>query len=166
MKNLPGFSLLFAFILAMFIYSGCEQTTGPIENTPINTGQSLNKAFQTRPFTGKYVYSLLSQVNDSVSVYLGTGTATHLGYCTIIDTVIHHYTQTGLTVDGSDWITCASGELLHMTWFMDYYDPTTWVWEISYGTGRFEGVTGNGTYTAGFTPSGDLWVIFTGTLTY
>jgi hypothetical protein len=163
MKTLINLLLMSAFMLLSIILAGCEQTTEPTE---YSGNQQLNKAYQSRPFTGDFIYVFSSQINDSVSTYYATGNASHLGYCTVVDTTIHHYTLTGLTVEGSDWITAANGALVHMTWFMDYFDPTTWVWEIVGGTGRFNGASGSGTYTAEITSTGDLAIRFTGELTY
>ncbi len=163
MKTLVNLLIISVFLTLVIILAGCEQTTEPTQNS---VNQQLNKAYQSRPFTGDFIYLLSSQINDSVSVYYGTGNASHLGYCTIVDTTVHHFTLTGLTVEGNDWITAANGALVHLTWFMDYYDPTTWLWEIVGGTERFTGATGNGTYTAGYTNSGDLWVKFVGSITY
>ncbi len=167
MKKLFQLLIVISVISVGLFSPGCEQLTDPFESTSINGAeQVLNKDYQTRPFSGYIVYTFISQVNDSVQIYQATGTGTHFGHCTVTDTTTHHYTQTGLTVVGSDWITVASGALVHMNWFMDYYDPDTWVWEFKGGTGRFEGLTGGGPFTAGYTPTGDLWVNFTGTITY
>lgn len=169
MKTLICLLVISIFISPAFFFFGCDKITDPMENTTDNqtAGQLLKKAYVPRPFDGTIIYTSSSQVNDSVSVYNGTGTITHLGICTVIDTTVHHYTSTGgLTVDGGDWITAANGAKVHMTWFMDYFDPSTWVWEIDGGTGRFEGATGSGPFTAEFTTTGDLMVRFTGTITY
>ncbi len=163
MKSLGNLLIVCSFISIVIILAGCEQTTEPTE---ISVNQQLNKAYQTRPFSGDFLYVFSSLINDSVAVYYATGNASHLGYCTIIDTTIHHYTLTGLTVEGSDWITAANGALVHMTWFMDYYDPTTWVWEIVGGTGRFSGVSGSGTFTGESTSAGDLAIRYTGEISY
>ena len=168
MKKLFYFLFIISVISVGIFYSGCEQTTEPSTGITNNnaTRDLLSKAYETRPFIAEVVATFMTQVNDSVTVYYGTGTATHWGLFTVIDTVTHHITQTSYTVDGNDWITVANGALVHMTWFADYYDPTTWVWEIIGGTGRFEGATGEGTWTGEFLPSGDLWVRYTGTITY
>ena len=169
MKTLICLLVISIFISLVFFFYGCEKITDPMENTTDNqiTGQMLKKAYVPRPFDGTLIYTFSSQVNDSVSIYIGTGTATHLGLCTVIDTTIHHYTSTGgLTVEGYDCIKAANGSKIYMTWFMDYFDPTTWVWEFNGGTGRFEGATGGGPFTAEFTTTGDLLVRFTGTITY
>lgn len=168
MKTLINILIMNTFIFLVFIFSGCEQITDPADNSASNNASDniLTKEYQARPFVGELIYTYLSQINDSVSVYTGTGNATHFGYCTVVDTTMHHYTLTGLTVEGTDWITTANGSVIHMTWFMDYYDPTTWVWEFHSGTRQFYGVSGSGPFTAAFTSSGDLWVRYTGTITY
>lgn len=163
MKTLIKFLIMNAFILLVFIFSGCEQITQPISETGLN---SLQKAFETRPIKGIFIYTSPTQINDSVFAYTATGNASHLGNCTVLDTVIYHYTPTGVTVDGTDWITVANGSIIHMTWFMDLNNPSTWVWEFVSGTGRFAGVIGNGTFTTEMTGSGDLIVTFLGTITY
>ena len=168
MKKLFYFLFITSVITTGIFYCGCEQTTEPSAGMTNNnaTDQLLNKAYQTRPFAGEFVYVFLLQINDSVQTYYASGTATHFGYCTVIDTTIYHYTQTGLTVEGRDWITVASGELVHEIWFMDYFDPTSWVWEIIGGTGRFAGATGSGSFITDITATGDLWVRWTGSITY
>ena len=168
MKKLFHFLFIISIISVGVFYSGCEQTTEPSTSIKVNNTATdpVNKAYETRPFFAEVIVTLLTQVNDSVSVYTGTGTATHWGLFTVVDSVTHHISQPGFLVDGNDWITAANGALVHMTWFADYYDPSTWVWEITEGTGRFEGATGEGTWTGEFLPSGDLWVRYTGTITY
>ena len=122
MKTLIKFLIINAFILMVYIFSGCEQITDPVDNSATDNN-TLNKAYQTRPFVAEVVATFLTQVNDSVTVYFGTGHATHWGRFTVMDTVTHHINQTSYTVDGNDWITVANGDLVHMTWFADYYDP-------------------------------------------
>jgi hypothetical protein len=168
MKKLFNFLFIVSVISVGVFCSGCEQTTEPSAGITNNSEAMgpISKAYETRPFVAEVVATLLSQVNDSVSVYYGTGTATHWGLFTLIDSVTHHISLPGYLVEGNDWVTVANGDLVHMTWFADYYDPGTWVWEIIGGTGRFEGATGEGTWTGEFLPSGDLWVRYTGTITY
>ena len=168
MKKLFHFLSIFSLISVGIFYSGCEQTTEPTTGITNNNAATVlvSKSTVTRPFIAEVVATLLTQVNDSVTVYTGTGTATHWGRFTLIDSVTHHISLPGFLVSGNDWVTVANGDLVHMTWFADYYDPTTWVWEIIGGTGRFEGATGEGTWEGEFLTSGDLWVRYTGTITY
>ncbi len=174
MKTLINFWKIFFVLFLVFFISSCDQITDPTDNTMIDktSNQLLDKAHPTRPIVGDIVYVLSSQVNDTVYSYNGTGNVTHLGLCTVIDITTHHYVfdadynMIGLTVDGDDWITAANGSKVHMTWFMDYFDPSTWTWKIIGGTERFDGATGSGTFTAEYTDTGDLAVKYTGTITY
>lgn len=174
MKSINRFLFAFFFVMSAFFFISCDQITDPTISNSVDKSpnQELNKDFQTRPFTAPIIYKMVSQVNDSIFVYEGSGNVTHLGLTSVLDTTIHHFVfdedfnMIGLTVEGIDVLTAANGDKVYLTWFMDYFDPSTWTYAINGGTGRFAGATGVGMFTAEYTASGDLAVTFKGNITY
>ena len=61
MKTLIKFLIINAFILMVYIFSGCEQITDPVDNSATDNN-TLNKAYQTRPFVAEVVATFLTQV--------------------------------------------------------------------------------------------------------
>ena len=96
------------------------------------------------------------------------GTGTHIGKFTMADVTTLTLTNDGIWFEGSGTIVAADGDEIDL-------DSWGWTWapgdaagsfEITGGTGRFEGATGSGTLTATMGEDGIQTIELEGTIDY
>lgn len=175
MKKLGLFSIL-AFLLLIFV--SCEKDQ-LLNMNGQQDAQVTERANATVPFKGKYTtHPMLISTDENGTMTFeipSEGTATHLGKSTwysISKAYFVNKTPPPWRQDGTSIFTAADGSTL-VGAFEGMTQPegdspfagsgTYW---IDYGTGRFEGATGGGTYWYRVAPDfASAQLYFTGTLT-
>lgn len=144
--------MLFAFCL-INVMATSSQTESV---TSMGTDKTMVKNNHLRPFEGTVSYTL-----SETHVSYGSGIATHMGRLTAVSDCKN-------IEFGYDTFTAADGSEATMRWDFEYisedYTYGSGTWEWIGGTGRFEDISGNGTFTADLTTTLNLHL--TGTIAY
>ena len=152
MKNL----ILSMLLIFTFIYSGCKEAANNDITSPTI---GITDEMKPVPYFGRTEgFAYLGGIATCGTgwdkmYYLGEGTASHLGECTI--RVDHCYQiqtyEGGSTENGIGVVTAANNDEIHFTYsgtfHFNAYPPTLITYSnqvtITGGTGRFENVQGN-----------------------
>ncbi|MHC5011399.1 MAG: hypothetical protein ACYTG6_10675 [Planctomycetota bacterium] len=121
------------------------------------------------PFTATVTTTNVTLISlDPFTLHIeASGTGTHLGTCDLSSITTWTPKDGGLWFEGNGTITAANGDEFHYTSYgWSFPGSADGDYEITGGTGRFEGATGSGSFTVSENADASQTAVFEGTIDF